>query len=213
MHLPGDKFTTYELCLFDVAEQKPIECKVEAVDFGTPRIRWNDDGHTFTYQKVDRGHQRLRLIEVDARTGSSRNLIDEQTKTFIWTAHTDGFNFRQVNWLEKSDEILYVSERDGWRHVYLVDAKEGAIKNQITKGEYVVRGIDKVDEEKRQIWFRASGRNPDQDPYFIHYYRINFDGSGLVALTAGNGTHTVQYSPDEKYLDRHVFACRSAAAS
>jgi dipeptidyl aminopeptidase/acylaminoacyl peptidase len=198
--LPGDKFASHELCLFDVGEAKAIECKVEPVDFGTPRIRWNSDGHTFTYQKVDRGHQRLRLIEVDARTGSSRNLIDEQTKTFIWTAHFDGFNFRQVNWLEKSDEILYVSERDGWRHVYLVDAKEGAIKNQITKGEYVVRGIDKIDEEKRQIWFRASGKNPDQDPYFIHYYRINFDGSGLVALTAGNGTHTVQYSPDEKYL-------------
>jgi dipeptidyl aminopeptidase/acylaminoacyl peptidase len=198
--LPGDKFTTYNLRLFDVVEQKTVPCHVEPIDFGTPRIRWNKDGHTFTYQKTDRGHQRLRLIEVDAHTGASRNLIDEQTRTFIWTAHMEGFNFRLINWLNNSDELIYVSERDGWRHLYLIDAKEGAIRNQITKGNYVVRAIDRIDEEKRQIWFRASGRNPDQDPYFLHYYRINFDGTGLVALTAGNGTHTVQYSPNEEFL-------------
>jgi dipeptidyl aminopeptidase/acylaminoacyl peptidase len=57
-----------------------------------------------------------------------------------------------------------------------------------------------VDEEKRQIWFRGSGKNPGEDPYLIHYYRVNFDGTGLVALTEGNGNHSVQYSPDEKYL-------------
>jgi len=198
--LPGDKFTAYELHLFNLDERKEIECKVERIDFGTPRLRWNKDGHTFTYQKIDRGHQRLRLIEINAHTGSSRNLIDEQSKTFIWTAHTENVNLRPFNWLEKTDELLYVSERDGWRHLYLVDPKEGAIKNQITSGEYVVRGIDRIDEEQRQIWFRASGRNPDQDPYFIHSYRVNFDGTGLVALTAGNGTHTVQNSPDGKYV-------------
>lgn len=198
--LPGDKFTAYELHLFDVTNQKEIECKVDRIDFGSPRLRWDDDGQTFTYQQVDRGHQRLRLVEVDTRTGKSRNLIDEKTETFIWTAHRENVNLQPINWLEKSDEIVYASERDGWRHLYLVDAKEGAIKNQITKGEFVVRGIDRIDEERRQVWFRASGRNPDQDPYFVHYYRINFDGTGLIALTAGNGTHRVEYSPDQKHL-------------
>src|SRR5262249_10953801 len=100
----------------------------------------------------------------------------------------------------KSDEMIYVSERDGWRHLYLVDVKEGKIKNLITRGEYVVRGIDRIDEENRQIWFRACGKNPDQDPYFIHYYRINFDGTGLVALTTANGNHSVRLSPDRKYV-------------
>src|SRR4030095_6662928 len=136
--LPGDKFTSYEIALFDVAAQKPIETNVEPIDFGFPRLRRGGGGQTFTYQKVDRGHQRLRLIEVNAHTGASRNLIDEQTKTFIWTAHTEGLNLRPIQWLEKTGEILYVSERDGWRHMYLVDAKEGAIKNQITSGQYVV---------------------------------------------------------------------------
>jgi dipeptidyl aminopeptidase/acylaminoacyl peptidase len=63
-----------------------------------------------------------------------------------------------------------------------------------------VRGVTRVDEARRQIWFRASGRNPGQDPYLIHYYRVNFDGTGLVALTDGNGNHSVRYSPHEKYL-------------
>ena len=198
--LPGDKFTSYELCLFNAAEQKPIECKQDRIDFGSPRLRWADDGHTFTYQQVDRGHQRLRLIEIDAKTGSSRNLIDEQTKTFIWTAHTENTGISPITWLRGNEEIIYCTEKDGWRHLYLVDAKKGEIKNLITEGDYVVRGVDRIDEEKRQVWFRASGHNADQDPYFIHYYRVNFDGTGLTALTAGNGTHTVQYSPDEKYL-------------
>ena len=63
-----------------------------------------------------------------------------------------------------------------------------------------MRGIDRIDEDTRQVWFHAGGKNPDQDPYFIHYYRVNFDGTGLVALTEGNGSHSVQYSPDRRFL-------------
>ena len=198
--LPGDKFTAFDLCLIDVASGKTVGCEVDKVTFGSPRIRWSKDGRTFTYQQVDRGHQRFRLTEVDARTGKARNLIDEKSETFIWTAHAESVGVPMVTWLEKSDEIVYASERDGWRHLYLIDAKTGEVKNPITRGEYVVRGIDRIDEEKRQFWFRASGKNTDQDPYFTHNYRVNFDGTGQVALTEGNGTHTAQFSPDRKYL-------------
>jgi dipeptidyl-peptidase-4 len=76
------------------------------------------------------------------------------------------------------------------------------VKNQITSGNWVMRGVDRVDTTARQMWFRASGMNPKQDRYFVHYYRINFDGSGLTALTEGNGTHTVSFSSNnEFYLD------------
>jgi dipeptidyl-peptidase-4 len=198
--LPGDKFAAYELNLFDFAKREHSKCKVDRVDFGRPSPRWKQDGSRFTYEKVDRGHQRFRLIEVEPQTGSTRNIIDETSDTFIWTAHTENLGVRRVTWLDKTDEIVYVSERDGWRHLYLVDANAGQIKNQITNGEFVVRQVEQIDEEKRQIWFRASGRNADQDPYLIHFYRVNFDGSGLVALTEGNGNHSIQYSPDRKYV-------------
>jgi dipeptidyl aminopeptidase/acylaminoacyl peptidase len=200
--LPGDKFSLYELSVFDLAARKQTKPEVDRFEheWETPRLRWNRDGHHFVYVKVDRGHQRFRVVEVDARSGESRNLVDERTETFIWTAHTENLKLQYVNWLEKTDEMVYVSERDGWRHLYLVDTREGKIKTQITKGEYVVRSIDKIDEEQRQIWFSASGRNPKQDLYLLHFYRVNFDGTGLTALTDGNGNHRLQYSPDRKYI-------------
>jgi dipeptidyl aminopeptidase/acylaminoacyl peptidase len=198
--LPGDKFTSYELNLFNIATKKQIKPKVEPIDFGRPHLRWNSDHRHFTYEKTDRGHQRFRVIEVDTHTGSVRNIIDEKSETFIWRAHTQNLRLSHVNWIANTNEIIYVSERDGWRHLYLIDSETGKIKTQITKGNFVVRAIDKIDEDKRQIWFCASGKNPDQDPYFIHYYRVNFDGSGLVALTTGNGQHSIRYSPDARYI-------------
>jgi dipeptidyl aminopeptidase/acylaminoacyl peptidase len=200
--LPGDKFATYELNVFRVDDHKQIKPDTDRLEmeWGTPEIRWRDGGAHFTYEQVDRGHQRYRLVNVVAASGEVRNTIDERTETFIWTAHTENVNMPHVTWLEHSPELIYSSERDGWRHLYLVDAVAGETKNQITKGEYVVRGIEKIDEANRQIWFRACGKEPNQDPYFIHYYRVNFDGTGLVALTAGDGNHSVQYSPDQKYL-------------
>jgi dienelactone hydrolase len=200
--LPGDKFPTYELNLFRVEDHKQIKPDADPLEmeWGAPGIRWRDGGAHFTYEQVDRGHQRYRLVDIEAETGNVRNTIDERTETFIWSAHTENVNMPRLSWLEHSPEVIYASERDGWRHLYLVDAAAGEIKSQITQGEYVVRGIDKIDEAKRQIWFRACGKEPNQDPYFIHYYRVNFDGSGLVALTAGDGNHSVQYSPDQKYL-------------
>src|SRR5438552_13828144 len=200
--LPGDKFTTYELNLFDVANQKQIKPVVDRFEHEwlAPRLHWKKDGRRFTYQQADRGHQRFRVIEVDSHIGAVRNIIDERSKTFIWTAHTENLNLNLVNWLEQTDEIIYASESNGWRHLYLIDANTGKLKNPITAGEWIVRGIDLIDETNRVVWFRASGVYPDQDPYLMHYGHVNFDGSGLVWLTAGNGNHTVQFSPDRKFI-------------
>jgi hypothetical protein len=198
--LPGDRFTAYELWTFDPAKKSGKKFETDKIDFGRPNVRWSKDGKRFTYQKVDRGHQRFRLIEVDVETGKSRNLIDEQTKTFIWTAHTENVGVPLVTWLEKTDEIVYSSERSGRRRLHLIDAKTGAEKNIITPDGSVLRGVDRIDEDKRQIHFRACGLAPSQDPYFIHSYRVDFDGKNLVALTEGDGTHAVQFSPTRKYL-------------
>jgi dipeptidyl aminopeptidase/acylaminoacyl peptidase len=200
--LPGDDFTRYSLRLFQVPSRTMVKPEVDEFEHEwlTPRLRWNRDGTRLRYAHTERGHQRFRLVEVDAGTGTHRDLIDERSETFIWTAHTENLRLELVNWLENSDELVYVSERDGWRHLYLVDLVAGKINRQITRGEWVVRGIDRIDETARQIWFHAGGREPNQDPYFLHYYRVNFDGSQLVALTAGNGNHAVEYSPDRRFL-------------
>jgi dipeptidyl aminopeptidase/acylaminoacyl peptidase len=198
----GDKFTKYELNVFEVAAGKQAKPEVDPYEheWEPPRLHWLPDNRRFAYEQVDRGHQRLRVIAVDARGGEVRNLVDEKSATFIWTAHNEMLNIKYVNWLDKSGEMIYVSERDGWRHLYLIDTRDGSVKNQITKGPWVVRGIDRIDEDARQVWFRAGGMNAGQDPYFIDCYRVNFDGTGLTALTEGNGNHTAQYSGNRKYL-------------
>ena len=201
--LPGDKFASHELNWFDVENKIHTKPEVGLIDFrGFTgfRLRWTQDGRYFRYQKIDRGHQRFRVIEVDIFTGNFRNIIDEKTETFIWTEHPKNLGVPLVNWLDETDEIVYLSESDGWRQLYLIDVKKGKLKNQITKGEFVVRYVDWIDKEKRQIWFRASGLNKNQDPYLMHYYRVNFDGSGFTPLTEGNGWHNITFSPDRKYI-------------
>jgi len=200
--LPGDKFSRYELNVFDVASRTQTKPSVEQFEHEwlRPQINWLTDQRHFIWSQEDRGHQRFRIFQADAETGEVKTILDEKTDTFIWTTHIEMLDLRLVNPLNKTDEVIYVSERDGWRHLYLIDALQGGIKNAITAGEFVVRGIDRIDEEKRQVWFHAGGKQKDQDPYFVHYYRVNFDGSELVALTEGNGTHSVEYSPDGHYL-------------
>lgn len=200
--LPGDKFATYEVNVFEMVTRKQSKPAVDRFEHEwlSPQLHWSQDGTRFAYEQEDRGHQRFRVVEVDSHTGQVRNLIDEQTKTFIWTAHTENLKLSPVTWLEQKDEFIYVSERSGWRHLYLVDAVAGKVKHPITTGDWVVRGVDLIDETNRVVWFHASGVYPDQDPYLVHYGRVNFDGSGLVFLTAGNGTHSIRYSPDRRYL-------------
>ncbi|WP_343668767.1 DPP IV N-terminal domain-containing protein [Chitinophaga sp.] len=197
---PGDPFTSFEMFIFNTADKKATKVNTPLYDFlGKPYLRWRkDDPRYFTYEKADRGHQRFRIIEVDAANGNTRNLVDEQTKTFIYESRIF------THYLESTNEIIWSSEKDGWYHLYLVDAIKGTIKNEITKGPYVVRDIDSVDEKKREIWFKASGMNPGEDPYNIHYYRISFDGTHLVALTKENAQHNLSFSPDRTYyLDNY----------
>ena len=200
--LPGDRFSKHELNVFHVENRKQIKPSVDRFEHGweRPRIRWNATNGNFTYRIVDRGHQRQRIVHVDPQTGEVTNLIDEQSKTFIWTIHTEDLDLQLINWMEKSDEVVYVSEMQGWRHLYLASIDQPGVLKPITSGEWVIRGIQQIDEEKRQIWFSASGCYPGQDPYLVHFGRVNFDGTGLVWLTADDGEHSLQYSPDRRFV-------------
>jgi len=178
-----------------IAREIPVSDEWFANPWSIEDVRWDADSSRFTFLFNQRGHQALRLLAVDAGTGAVKPIVDEASKTFI---DYSGKFF--CEYLDDTGEIIWMSERDGWNHLYLYDAKTGAVKNQITKGQWVVRSVDYVDRANRQIWFQAGGIVPGQDPYFVHFCRVNFDGSGLTVLTAGNGTHRAQFSPDRKFL-------------
>ena len=194
---PGDKVAISRPHLFDVEARKAVA--VPDALFENPwnieELRWSPDSSRFTFLFNQRGHQVMRLVAVDATNGEAKPLIEETFPTFV-----DYSNKTYVHFFDKTDEILWMSERDGWNHLYLFDSKTGALKNQITKGEWLVRGVDRVDEEARQVSFRALGIFPEQDPYHVHQARVNLDGTGLVKLTEGDGSHQVRYSPDRRFL-------------
>src|SRR5262249_48886956 len=158
--------------------------------------KWWKDGRGFYVQYNQRGHQAYRIIEVNQQ-GVAHTIIDEQSKTYI--EYSSKLVFEPV---DDGREIVWMSERDGWCHLYLYDGVKGVVKKQLTNGPWALRSVIDVDPVKRQIVFSANGMRPGEDPYFVHYYRINFDGTGLTPLTEGAGTHAITFSPDKSvYVD------------
>ena len=203
---PGDVLAFNQPIIFDVSngQRIAIDDALFPKAYQISRPVWRKDSRAYTFEYNERGHMNYRVLEVNGTNGAVRTVVDEATRSFFayrpaaQSGLSDtGKNFRFD--VDDGREIVWMSERDGWNHLYLYDGATGRVKNQITKGPWVVKSVDSVDVAKRQIYFAALGMNKDQDPYFIHYYRINFDGTGLVAFTQGNGTHTISWSPDRQY--------------
>ena len=158
-------------------------------------VTWSPDSHEFYFDYNQRGHQLYRILAADAQTGAVRVVVEETSKTFIDYTHK---TWR--HWLHTTGELLWMSERDGWCHLYIYDAKTAKVKNQITKGSWPVREVLYIDDARREIWFLASGLRKEEDPYHLHLCRINFDGSGLQQLTQGDGNHHVEFSPNRDFF-------------
>ncbi|MFM7320067.1 MAG: prolyl oligopeptidase family serine peptidase [Armatimonadota bacterium] len=158
-------------------------------------VTWSKDGRAFWFVHNERGHQRMRLLRVDAETAAVSIIVEETSPTFI--DYADKFLARH---LPAFDAILWMSERDGWNHLYLFDATTGGLRNRVTRGEWVVRDVERVDDATGTVWFRAMGIRPGQDPYQIHHARVGIDGENLTILTEGDGTHSVRWSPDGSVL-------------
>ncbi len=193
----GDRIAHARPRLFDVTTTKaiPLHDDLFPNPWSIGDLQWAPDSHSFTFLYNQRGHQLLRLISVDAANGKARTVIEESSATFI--------DYSQKTYLRRihpTNEAIWMSEHDGWNHLYLYDLNSGALKNAITHGEWVVRRVERIDEEKRQVWFFAMGIRAGQDPYHEHLCRVDFDGSHLVVLTEGDGTHQVNFSPNQKWF-------------
>lgn len=194
---PGDKIPLAKPQLFDPEKRRhiPVSDELFPNPWTITEVRWEPDSSRFTFLYNQRGHQVMRVVAVSADNGEVRALVDEQCKTFF--CYSSKLFLRH---LPAKKELLWMSERDGWNHLYLYDAETGKVKHQITRGDWAVRRVERVDEQSRQIWFTAGGIRPGQDPYYIHYCRVNFDGTGLTILTEGDGTHGIEFSPDRRFF-------------
>ncbi|HEV3411523.1 MAG TPA: DPP IV N-terminal domain-containing protein, partial [Puia sp.] len=162
---------------------------------GFDDVDWSEDGSQLAFVSTSRDHKDEKFRIADAATGAVREVFEEKVATQFESGRS------AIDWrfLHKTNEIIWYSERDNWGHLYLYDATTGKIKNQITKGEWVVSRLYKVDEKKRVLYFTVAGRE-SENPYFNQLYRVNFDGSHLEVLTPEAGNHTISLSPAEDYF-------------
>ncbi|PYT43045.1 MAG: hypothetical protein DMG47_14475 [Acidobacteria bacterium] len=191
--LPGEVLPKADPVIFDVQKGRRIDVKTPSLEVqfqGGPGFEWFPDNKTIYYEAEERGEKAIELRTVDSETGEQKVVVREKSDHYVDPGETF-FRFLHV-----SEEILWSSERDGWNHLYLYDQKTGALKNQVTRGPWVVRSIVAVDEKSRRVYFLANGREKGEDPYQTHLYSIGLDGNNVTALTPSNANHTVSLSPD-----------------
>jgi dipeptidyl aminopeptidase/acylaminoacyl peptidase len=201
---PGDVRDLREPVLFDVRTTQAIviDRSLCPTACSITQPTWRANGRAVSFEYNERGHQVYRPLEADAATGAVRVVLEERARTFIYDTTTNqrlssGKRCRcDVN---DGREVIWMSERDGWNHLYLIDGATGAVTQQITRGPWVVRHVQLVAPVAGQIWFAGNGRNTGEDPYLRHHYRVNVDGTGLVDLTPAAGNHTVTWSDDGAY--------------
>ena len=209
--LVGDEnVTMIERVIIDVAKRKVIRLKMppdqhrstlcDDVSCETTKtwddVQWSGDGNHLAFVSTSRDHKQEWLRVADASNGNVRDVLSETVATYFESGND------KVNWkyLPQSNEVLWFSERDNWGQMYLYDLTTGKLKNQITHGEGNVTQVLHVDEQARKIYFLAVGKEPGRDPYFSHYYSINFDGTGQKLLTPEDADHIVTPSPDGRYF-------------
>ena len=210
--LPGDSvIPTFEYHIFDVTSRKgtrvnvgPLEpvnttCCWLSTDTTWKDVRWSNGSDELLFTAGKRGFHELTLMAANAGTGTTRTVLKETGKTFVETNQNSGGipNWRPVG---GGKQVVWWSERDGWGHLYLVDAATGAIRNRITSGAWIVSDLLSVDEALGYVYFTGRGREAGRDPYYRFLYRAKLDGGTVELLTPENADHNISFSPDGKYL-------------
>lgn len=209
-HMPGEKEAPiYEQLVVHIDKDTII--KVDAAAFPDQTIyalsapwkqsdrdedyvarRWlSETSNKFYISRTSRDLKRIDICEVDPYTGKVTTLIEERLNTYVET--------RPLGLVNNGKELIHWSERDGWAHFYLYDGN-GKLKNQITSGPFHCESIVGIDEANRVLYFTANGLEPNEDPYYEHLYRINFDGTGLKLLNRGDFNHSVSLADSKRFF-------------
>lgn len=152
---------------------------------------WLGDNEKFYFSRTSRDLKRIDICTINIKTSAVTQLIDERFNTYV--------EVQRPGLVKGGKEIIHWSERDGWGHFYLFD-ENGKLKNQITSGAFHCEGIVNIDQKNRVLYFTANGREAKEDPYYLHLYRINFDGTGMKLLNAGDFDHAVNMNDEAQFF-------------
>ena len=158
-------------------------------DYRTPL--WLGTDSKFYFTRTSRDLKRIDVCVVNVGDTVATALIRERLNTYV--------EVRRLGLVNGGKELIEWSEQDGWAHFYLYDGT-GKLKNQITSGPFHCEDIVGIDDEKRILYFTANGKETGEDPYYLHFYKVNFDGSGLSLLDGGNYDHQVSLSDNHQYF-------------
>lgn len=208
--MPGEKESPIEeLMVYNMVADTMIKVDVAAFKDQTlsllsaPRLKKErDDDYVASkwlsktndklyFTRTSRDLKRADICYADPATGKVTVVIEERLNTYV--------DLNDLGLVNNGKELIHWSERDGWGHFYLYDGT-GKLKNQITSGPFHCENIEGIDEANRVLYFTANGRESNEDPYYYHLYRINFDGTGLKLLNSGNFDHSISLSDSQRFF-------------
>ncbi len=152
---------------------------------------WLGDNEKFYFSRTSRDLKRIDVCTININTFAVTQIIDERFNTYV--------EVQKPGLIDGGKEIIHWSERDGWGHFYLFDGN-GKLKNQITSGAFHCESILQIDQKNRVLYFIANGKEDKEDPYYMHLYRINFDGTGMQLLNNGDFDHAVNMNDEAKFF-------------
>ncbi|MFQ5640256.1 MAG: DPP IV N-terminal domain-containing protein, partial [bacterium] len=163
----------------------------EEDDIYIPRLKWLPDSRALAMLRLNRLQNHVEILLGDPHTGQTKIVFEESDERYLDLVSGDW------TFLKKKNQFVWLSERDGFKHIYLFDLN-GKLVRQLTKGRWDVRSVSAVDESGQVIYFTAAKKSPLEN----HLYRVKFNGKGLTRLTQSPGWHRVNFSPTyDTYID------------
>jgi len=194
---PGDDIEQPRPMLIDLESGSTtlINNALFPIPWSLTRFEWDDDSSGFWFVYNERGHRVLRLIRVDADSGEARAVLNEEPETFVDYAFK---TYLEI--MPETRELLWMSERSGWNHLYRFDLDSGTLLNPVTEGAWVVRQIVSLDPESRTAQIRGMGVHEGQNPYYEHFGVASLDGGPVTWFTESDGNHVVDMSPSGDHV-------------
>ena len=195
----GDTNPTVKIGVIDLENQENTWMKLDLAGGYVPRLYWTSVEGQLAVVHLNRKQNHLKLFFFDATSGQGKIMMEESSKTWI-----DVFDFfagimHLFFFPEDKKEFLWISDRDGWSHIYRYDY-QGNLLGQVTKGSWEVTRVEAVDAGSNTIYYSST----EETPLERHLYAIDFKGKNKRKLTREPGRHRLEVAPNGKYfIDRY----------